>query len=641
MIEFNLKGGSKDVFGHAAEAAARKYLALVDPRYEIKPNDPNAATAAEAHRLLAHALLMIGDLGGVRKDNLDPKTGKPWENIKSEEDIKVTILPLDQAMREYELAEVLEPGDINGGIRLAMLYRSKGKDPKKAEDLLSRLKQKHEKSVPARLGLFRFYVDQPNGAGIAAAKAELKAALEIEPGNAEARLLAAEMEIKEGRTKEARDQIAKIDPPLKDDLRLKLIQGMIEFRELRNDEGIESSRQGLLLTAGTDTEMNWRLARVLLGLGRLPQAQPLMDRYFTLTGGGENGTPEYRLLAGMRQLRLGNVMGREDVVAKGKKETKEEREVRLGAIAILAAEDVRNKIARDHAVLHRLTLGDAYLAAGNDTLAMQAYREASTMAGAGSQPFLAIAKIQLNDRPADAIVTLDNGLRQFPNEPGLLTTRVRVLFNQEMAKPTEQRDWKEFEAQLLAAEKAVVNSPELAMVRADYLAVKGSLAFALERVEKAIKDAPSAVGPRIAKVNALFKLGRPEEALAALAEATKATGDNVQFRVTRSRILKTMDEPRAAYEALAKDIDLVPPDQRASLWARSVSFIRDAPTSFPPGGPTRSRRRSSPRLPSHALPCFAWPLPPATAPPCSRRPTRSRKSPAGIARWPRSRGLRL
>jgi tetratricopeptide (TPR) repeat protein len=561
----NLRSGNKDIFGHAAEDAARKYLDLVDPQEATKPGDPNVATAAEGHRLLADALVMIGDLGGFR-DDIDRATGKVRVDATGN---KMTIAPLDEAMREYEKSELLQPGDVGGGIRLAMLYRTKGKDPKKAEELLSRIKEKNQNSVPARLGLFRFFLDQPNGAGQAAALAELDAALKLAPGNAEARLISAEMAIKRGDTKDARNQIAKIDPPLKNDLRLKLIQGMIEFREQRNDEGIASWREGLMQTGGSDAELNWRLARVLLGLGRVQQAQPQLDRYFGLTNGGDYGTPEYRLLAALKQLRLGNVNGRADIVPKGKKETKEEHESRLGAKAML--EEIRDKISREHAVLHMLSLGDAHLAAGENGLAMECYRDASTMFGAGPQPFLSMARLQLVDKPADAIITLNNGLRQSP-DPGLMTTLMRVLFNQELAKPTDQRNWKDFEIQLLGAEAVVGNSPELAMVRADYLAATGSLVTALEHVEKAIKDAPTAVGPRIAKVNALAKLGRLDEALAALNEAMKEAGENAQFRITKSRLLTALGEPKAAYEALAQGIDLVPPDQRAALWSALGEF---------------------------------------------------------------------
>jgi tetratricopeptide (TPR) repeat protein len=218
-----------------------------------------------------------------------------------------------------------------------------------------------------------------------------------------------------------------------------------------------------------------------------------------------------------------------------------------------------------------LTLGDAHLAAGENALAMENYRDASTMFGAGPQPFLSMARIQLIDRPADAIITLNNGLRQSP-DPGLLTTLMRVLFNQELSKPLDQRNWKEFEVQLLGAEAVVGNSPELSMVRADFLAATGSLASALEQIEKAIKDAPTAVGPRIAKVNALAKLGRIDESLIALNEAIKEAGDNAQFRVTKSRLLTAQGEPKAAYETLAQGIDSVPPDQRAAIWSALGEF---------------------------------------------------------------------
>ena len=72
------------------------------------------------------------------------------------------------------------------------------------------------------------------------AEYELAEALKLAPGDAEARMLAAEDAVPRGDTTAARAHLAAIDPPPKDDLAVKLIKGMIEFREQRPDEGMQS-----------------------------------------------------------------------------------------------------------------------------------------------------------------------------------------------------------------------------------------------------------------------------------------------------------------------------------------------------------------------------------------------------------------
>jgi predicted Zn-dependent protease len=557
LVELNLKGGN----WHAAEVAARKYLEELEPEdgpRKVAPGDPDAPAVAEASRLLARALVGVSEIGGAGHERKarDEQTGKP-----------IVIAPLDEAILHYERAEALRPGDISAGIGLAMLYSAKEKDPKKAEALLQNLKKNNKDSVPARLALFRYYFGQPDGAGVKAANVELNEALALAPGNADARLVAAELANQRGDTKAARDHLGAIKPVPKNDLRLKLIEGLIAFREQHPDQGIESWREGLVQTGGSDAEMTWRLAHVLLRLGRLDEAKPLMNRYRGLTGGGDAGTPEYRLLAGMEQLRLGNVTGRKS--AEPRDARKEKTEEEKGALGLL--EEIRQKIGRDNAVRHLVTLGDAYAASGlkdGPARAMESYRAAADMAGAGSLPFEAMARVQLADgKTADAIASLESGLRQAPDDPSLLSILAQVLLRQEMARPKDRQDWAAFEARLGEIERRAPKLTEIAMVRADYLAAVGRLDEAMERIGAAVKDAPKSVGPWMARVNALTRLGRFDEALAALAEATRAAGEHAQFRAAQSRLLNARGEPTSAYEALAKGLDLVPADEKPMLWA--------------------------------------------------------------------------
>src|SRR5262249_21229245 len=113
LAELHLKVGQF----RAAESAARKYLA--------KRTDD-----AEAHRLMAKALAGVGYLGDTKALDghaieIDKTTGKP-----------VDVYDEVNAIKEFEKAEALQPGDIDGGSQLAEIYLMRGKDPARAVEVM-------------------------------------------------------------------------------------------------------------------------------------------------------------------------------------------------------------------------------------------------------------------------------------------------------------------------------------------------------------------------------------------------------------------------------------------------------------------------------------------------------------------------
>ena len=284
-----------------------------------------------------------------------------------------------------------------GGVQLAMLYRAKGKDQGRAMRMLDNLVKANPKSVAVRLARYRFFLSQPDASAANAKRAaeEINEAIRLAPKDAETRLIAAEFAAQRGETALARAHLAAIDPPPKNDLRVKLVTGLIELREQRPDDAIQSWRTGLALTGGSDAELTWRLARVLLAMGRVVDAEPLMRHYHFLTGNGEP-RPEYRYLMALAHLRKGRANE-----------------------AIAELEAIRLKVDKSIAAQHMITLGDAYVVIRDDAKALAAYKAAATMPRAGSQPRLSMARIQLNERPAEAIDSLELGPARVAGRPGL------------------------------------------------------------------------------------------------------------------------------------------------------------------------------------------------------------------------------
>ena len=357
LIELNLKAG----LYRAAQAAAQEYL-------------KHGADDAEAHRLMARALEGVGYFGDTKALDGDPADPKA-----------------PSAIAEYEKAERLKPGDVDGGYRLAELYVSRSKDPVRAVGVMDTMLATNPKSVTARLNRFRFFVRHPELAAksseatkaqeafkaeaakaqaagkaqvkvFSLAKYELGEALKLAPGDADAGMLAAEEAVGQGETTDARRYLAQISPPPKDELRLNLIKGMIEFKEQRPDEAIQSWRAGLVQTGGSNKELHWRLARVLIGLNRIDQARQHMAQYRRLAGGKEPDV-EYRYLESLINLRAGRV--------------KE---------ALAELEAIRDKVpARSPLTASQqlIALGDAYAASRDEAKAIDTYTQAANAGGAG------------------------------------------------------------------------------------------------------------------------------------------------------------------------------------------------------------------------------------------------------------------
>ncbi len=214
-----------------AELTAREYLRL-------------DGDDAEGHRLLAGALEGAGRLGDAKA--------------------------LESALAEYEAAEAKDPGDIAAAERLAALHRDKFGDPAGAARVLDAMLRHNPDSARARLARSRFFAESGDAD---AALAEDDAAIRIAPGDVDARLAAAEIAARRDDPGAARLHLAAIRPPRPDDVRVKIIEGLIELDERKTDEAIRDWRAGLVLSGGSDAELTWRLAHVLIQLGQVREAR--------------------------------------------------------------------------------------------------------------------------------------------------------------------------------------------------------------------------------------------------------------------------------------------------------------------------------------------------------------------------------
>ena len=489
-----------------AEATARDLIA-----YDRKAGRPDARD----HRLLGRALLG--------------------------EEMMAETKALPQALAELEVAARLDPGDVPGAEQLAYLYADRRKDRARADAVLDALVKANPK-VEARLARYRHYA---RFGPSEKARAELERAVREAPENLVVRLTAAEDALERNELAASRAHLATIAETARDDRRVRYLQGLLELRERHADKAIDSWRQGLRLTAGTDFELSFRLAWVLLQLGRVADAKPLMDQVRRLTG-GTRPSPEYRFLEALRD-------ARENEPAR----------------ALATLEEVKPAISRTLRGAVCMTMGQCYEATRDEPRALAAYRDAAAAQPRAAEAYLNAARLLAAMRGPDAAADeLRHALQQAPDDPGLLMGLARYLL--------QRRDWIGMRQVLDRAERVAPGSPTLVMMRADYEAATGKLDDAVKLLGHAAEHLDRRdVSLWLAYANGLLRQGRGEEALKALtrAAAADAAGDRAALRVARARLEQQLGRGRLARQELARDVESLPPTERPAVLRARVDLL--------------------------------------------------------------------
>lgn len=503
-----------------AEATARELIAR-----DAKAGKPDARD----HRLLARALFYQygnGETSGV-----------------------TTALP--KAIAEFEAAARLDPGDIRGAADLAYLDVKERKDRHRADVVLDAM-LKAAPGPAAHLARYRHYAQFGPSEK---ARLELERAVKEAPDDVPVRLAAAEDALERNEPATARGHLAALPAKDRDDVRVRFLRGVMELREHHDDAAIANWRQALRLTGGTDSDLTYRLAWVLLQLGRPADAKPLMDQFRRL-GGGTRPSADYRYLEGLRDFRSGEP-----------------------AKALATLEEIKAAVGpRMRGALY-LTMAQCYEATRDEPRALDAYRSAAAAQPRSPEPYLNIARlVALSRGPEAAADELRHALAQVPDDPGLLLGLGRVLLR--------QRSYPALKQVLDRAARVAPAAPGLAMLRADYLAGTGRLDEAVKLMGAAAEKGDRTDATLWASyANGLARQGNSELALKALeaGSAADAAGDHAPLRIARARLLQQVGRGRQAREVLAHDLNQLPPAERPPVlraWAELLTMQGDRPAAL-------------------------------------------------------------
>lgn len=518
---------------------------------------------AEDYRLLGSALMAMGANGVVTlkstadSASTDSAETKDTGAEKSEKDT------WEEAIKAYEEAQRRDPANTETARSLAYLYHSQRKDPKKALEVLDALLknvQGEDEQVLARLVRYEYFASSDDKAD--KADAELKEALKLRPRDPNVLLQVAMNALRANRVEEARKYIDSIPPDQRSSERLRGVEGEIAVRQNKIDEAIQDWREGLKLTGGTSDALTWRLAYVLLRLGRPAEAKPLIDQYHRLTDRAQP-TPKAVFLDGLLLLKQNNPKDAIEIL----------EPIRLKAESVSSNQNAALGDDQSLGAEVALTLAQCHEALGHDQQALDLYRQSAKIVR-GSQglklpdPWIGAATILIQQNRLDlAASELEDGLATMPDDPSLLINLSRLRIAQQAQLPKDRQDWSQVSRVLSRASNKAPNSVELIKVQVPFLANAGRLAEAEQLLAVATNPQHHPDSPELWALYAdvLRRLDKADQALEVLDRGNKALGDQAVLWIARAQVLLSQGREKAAYDALTDGLKRVPPDQRPKI----------------------------------------------------------------------------
>lgn len=511
-VELNLRMGkfqtaitqAREILGDAVKAQPGK----------DKPGD------AQTHRMLALALYMSDQFG------TDSRNSK-------------------EVIRHLELAWAGEPGDIATALDLAMVYStrsglSREESLAKSNEILERVVSLHPKSLEVRLARYKLFVENNL---TDRALVDAREAVALAPENMHARLALAEALRLSGDHDEALKQIDAIGAKDRDRPEVRLARGLAEMTSNKIDRAVEEWRQGLVLAGGNDAETTWRLAFVLLNLGRIDEADPLIEQYKRLSGSAE-ATPEAQMLDSVKAMRQGHF---DD--------------------AVTGLEKIRAKLSAALQPQANFMLGQCYQAKGNAVQAADAYRRAAKGSHRWATPWLALAEQAAGTGSIEnAMSEIAQGLVDMPGDATLMLAQARLAWRVQLLRPYSQRDFQTIERLIARLEEVAPNNPALAIFKAEFVASRADLQQAIESLADSAKKQPANTRLWISWATGLSRAGKFEESIKVLEECRSKTGDHADLRIAISQLSTTRGDETRARSILYENCDAMPPGERASVY---------------------------------------------------------------------------
>ncbi len=342
--------------------------------------------------------------------------------------------------------------------------------------------------------------------------------------------MAVTLAMKRGDLAGARRHLAAIPTADRHDTRVVILAAHLESLGQNPDRAIETLRRGLMQTAGTDQELTWRLAYLLIGQGRMTEVQPLLAQYRRLSG--QSNHPMVRFLEGALEERSGRYQ-----------------------TALASLELVRDEMDPEWKGEVDLIIGRCHEAVGDEELARTAYERARDRSLASVQPRLALARLFRPTNLDRAIAVLEQSLPLVDDKSLLLVELVSAKTERQFAHPESIAGWSAIETAIDLALKAKPDDAALIQARAQVLMVSGRENEARSTLEQASRGAAKAQAEVwLARALALENQQQFAEALKVLNQGSEpgAAGDKAALRVARANLLIRSGHGRDALNLLTQ-----------------------------------------------------------------------------------------
>lgn len=563
--------------------------------------DPDAPRAQELRKLIVKMDLDMGRFRApedlrihtaettvremMAKGDRSPETLRLLAQVLEVQALLGDRKALDKAAAAYEEARKIDPANIDGAERLAQLYRDpKGLNrPQDADKILDEMLQANrdaerdaktpearraagEQLAQAYLARYRHFAraaketksPEARRRLLARASEELRLALTQAPEDFRILLAAAESELQRGDVAKARDYFDRIpaDPEGRrtdaERMQLRIVQGMIDLRENRPEEAIESWREGLVATGGTNADLTWQLAHIELELGHLKEAEPLIQQHRRLTGGSEP-TPEHRYLEGSKLLY--------------------ENQPRKAIEVFTKALPQMNPLLVPRL---RYMLGQCYEKVQDPSSALQQYTLAADEDPKWAHPRLARVRLLQATRPLDAAQEVAAVEAELQDDPMTVATGARLALQRELVKPPAARSWDDVNRRIEHLKSVSPGSKDVALLQAEVLLNTGKVDDAAALLEQAVRHDRREPDLWIGWAAVLTRLNKISDALRVLeqAAAPDAVGDGASLRIARARLLTQTGNGKEARDALIRGEEDLKATDRPLVWAELGNMLR-------------------------------------------------------------------
>lgn len=417
-----------------------------------------------------------------------------------------------EAAKAYAQATRHPPQRLESYSRLAALLWRQFHQPKQADEIMERLVQEKQ-TFHAYLARSRYLrqrsatasLDQEKLLGLAGL--DLEAARKLAPQESEVQLESAEWALTQGRPDAARAEAQRGLVSHPKEARLYLFLSGLEHRQPDLEKSIAILRQGLESLPG-HLELLWTLADRLIEKGEVEEAGDIMAKL-------RQEAPVFAPLDYLESC----VLARhgEWLPAARLLERTHPQLIRWPRLRLQA----------------ELLLGLCYEQMGDIDLQYAAFRRALS-----AEP-LSVTATYGAARGLVAMGKLEDAAEVYrrlaPRMPGFKVHVARLLLQQNLNAPQNQRQWSEFDRLLQELERVLPKSTELLLLRAESLAARDQPEQTQDLLLKALADEPHQLEVRVALVGMALYQNKLDRAAAILDDAEKQLGDRVELRRARAR----------------------------------------------------------------------------------------------------------